>query len=113
MGRLGQVWGHGPFDVDIVYHMPYPEDHYEGVEPGVTVSGLIGEVCANESSVALEEALGVDVDSMHWEISKEWVDLHVLDRLRNEQGNGDVVAIVDAVLELLDHDWRLFYDPNG
>lgn len=113
MGRRGQVWGHGPFDVDIVHYMPYGEECYEGVEPGITVSGMIGEVGTNESSHALEEVLGIDVDSMRWEISKEWVDLHVLDKLRNDKGNGDIVAIVDAVLELLDHGWRLFYDPNG
>lgn len=102
------VWGFGPFSKSLVHLLPFDEAVYSGVKQKSIVSGMIGEVTEEETEL-LAEVLGIDIESMAWEVNAEWIDNHLLSKLQLEMGNGSVCAVAEAVMELLDNKWRLFF----
>lgn len=109
MGWDPTVNGFGPYKPELEDVLPYPIDWYRGVPVGTIISGCIGGLYTKSQGEELAGLCGIDIDSMDWEVTLEKMKKAKLDIL--DVVYGEVVETYKNCVKLLNHGWRLFFDP--
>ncbi|MFW9801103.1 MAG: hypothetical protein ACFFFC_00500 [Candidatus Thorarchaeota archaeon] len=113
--KEAKIWGFGPFKKQFMDNMPYPSNFYKDIQEGSIVNGIFCALSSNASSDLLADLLGINFNSMSWEIESRNIDLSLFSFISSCPDEGDNSVIMTAVVNiqrLMRNGWRFFIDPS-